>query len=136
MTQLTLFDLGAQSRTTDPPSSHEAAERVTASGRRDANARAVLALVTTHPGQTSVELWQLSAGRLERHEVSRRLADLERLGRVTRGPLRACRVRGTTMLTWHATGSTVATRGPQTGEGSVFGSASLLGDPGASGGMP
>lgn len=119
MTQTDLFDLGAQSRATDPESSHLAAARMDASGRRDAHARIVLSLVAANPGSTSVELHRLAAGRLERHEVSRRLADLERLGRVVRGPSRLCGVKGTLMLTWTM----------------VSASESILSDPGRFGGM-
>lgn len=118
MTQRFLFGFPA-ARDFDAESSHAAAERTTRSGRRDAHARIVLALVTANPGSTSVELHRLAAGRLERHEVSRRLADLERLGRVVRGPSRLCSVKGTLMLTWTA----------------VSASASILSDPGRFGGM-
>lgn len=118
MTQRFLFGFPA-ARDEDPPSSHAAADRMTKSGRRDAHARIVLALVTANPGSTSVELHRLAAGRLERHEVSRRLADLERLGRVVRGPSRLCTVKGTLMLTWDA----------------VSASECHSGDPGRSGGI-
>jgi hypothetical protein len=101
-----LFDedlpLPPAARGTDAPSSHLAAEEHTASGRRQRNMDAVLALVKAHPGSTSVELCASGGGVLERHEVSRRLSDLERLVRIARGPHRVCRVNKREMLTWFA----------------------------------
>lgn len=100
--------LPAAARATDAASSHAAAARHTASGRRGVNMLRVLALVAAAPGATSVELYEagVAAARgtlapaLDRHEVSRRLADLEDAGLVRRGAPRACRVRGSVMLTW------------------------------------
>lgn len=88
---------------TDPATSAEAEARHTASGARQAHCNRVLALVRNRPGSTSVELWQAQAwqpGCLDRHEVSRRLADLRHKGQVRQGDARECRVNGTRMVTW------------------------------------
>lgn len=106
MTDRTLFDdLPAAAATADPETSHAAADRFTASGARGANCRRVLSLVDARPGATSVELWDAQLGAadpLDRHEVSRRLADLKNAGLVRQGPARQCRVRGRgkEMVTW------------------------------------
>jgi hypothetical protein len=105
---LDLFDfLNPVAHTADPPTSAEAAARVTASGRRAAHARLVLALVRRHPGSTAVELWAAAnAGEQadlgEMQEVRRRLTDLLHAGRVRQGDARACRVRKSKMVTWSA----------------------------------
>lgn len=97
-----LPDLPQAAANADPDTSHEAAERMTVSGRRQRHAALVLDLVRRFPGSTSVELHQAQSGesRLDRHEVSRRLADLKAMGLVRQGDKRTCRIRGTNMVTW------------------------------------
>lgn len=80
----------AIARQRDPQTSHEAAEQVTSSGTRDRQAGEVLTAVHAHPGMTSRELAR-EAG-LDRYVTARRLPELERLGRVRRGPARVCAV--------------------------------------------
>ena len=91
------------SRTSDPDTSAEAAHAVTASGKRSRNAEIVLALVKQYPGCTAVELQRKPGHELDRHEVSRRLADLATRGYVYKGAQRACQVNGTQMVVWFAT---------------------------------
>lgn len=108
----TLFDylpplappIEARAAHADPATSHEAADRMTRSGRAAANAAAVLALVRANPGLTSRELSELPAcpAGIDRWECARRLPDLERHGRVRKGPARACRSSGTRAVTWWA----------------------------------
>jgi hypothetical protein len=86
-------------RTTDPDTSHQAAERTVASGRRDDHVTRVVAAIRSHPGRTSAELAQITG--LERHEAARRTADAEHAGRVRKGPARKCRVSGRAAITWH-----------------------------------
>lgn len=92
--------------TADPATSHEAAEVLTRTGRRQRHADAVLNLVKLYPGRTAVELWQfagdwdLTAELKEMQEVRRRLVDLEAAGKVRQGPARKCSVRGTRQVTW------------------------------------
>lgn len=85
----------------DPPTSQEAAERHTASGARGAHCEAVYRLVLAHAAATAVEIWAMQT-ELDRHEVSRRLSDLMRAGRVRQGPQRKCMVKGTMMVVWIA----------------------------------
>lgn len=85
----------------DPATSHESAERATRSGARRRHAEIVLQLVRHWPGLTAVEL-HARQSQLERHEVSRRLADLERAGLVHKGPPRKCVIAGTSQSTWIA----------------------------------
>lgn len=90
----------------DPATSHEAAGRLCRSGRRRRNAERVLALVRRLPGSTSVMLWHAQRDdpdAMDRHEVSRRLADLEHAALVRKCGERACAVKGTRMVGWSAT---------------------------------
>ena len=88
----------------DPPTSAAAERRVTDSGTRARHASIVLRLVRAYPGRTAVELHRLQDGDgLERHEISRRLSDLEKAGSVRKGVERPCSVNGTQMVTWLAT---------------------------------
>jgi hypothetical protein len=89
----------ALSRAADPDTSAEAARRHEASGRLSVNRAVVLAAVRAHPGLTAVELVEHCGG-LERHEVSRRLADAFNAGQVSHGEKRVCRVKGTKQMTW------------------------------------
>jgi hypothetical protein len=104
----TVPDVRATAALGDLDTSRQAAERMNASGATGRNAAVVLALVCRHPGSTSVELFEAQGfgSDLDRHEISRRLADLERAGRVHKGPVRDCRVKLTPMVTWHATEAT------------------------------
>jgi hypothetical protein len=85
-------------RTTDPESSHLAAEHVV-SGRAASQRAAVLVAVEEHPGLTSFEL--AAHCRLDRWQIARRLPEIERLTRlVRRGHKRVCSVSGMQALTW------------------------------------
>lgn len=103
----TLFDhVHPMARKSDPVTSHQAARRVRESGRASSNRDRIHACLALHgDAVTAIEL----LGRMgeddpiDRHEISRRLPELEREGRVKRGPRRLCRVRGTSMTTWLAT---------------------------------
>lgn len=88
-------------RPSDPKTSHCAAEAVTANGTRQRNLDAVLWLVRRFPEATAVELWSVQRV-LDRHEISRRLADLKNLGLVVQGTARRCEVKHTSMVTWRA----------------------------------
>lgn len=95
----------ARARAADPATSHAAAAMVEASGAANTNRRLVLRLVRDYPGLTAVEIHaaQGDRGGLDRHEVSRRLADLRDAGLVVNGPERACSIKRTRMLTWEPT---------------------------------
>ena len=71
-----------RARTTDPLSSHAAADRMEESGKMGRQLGDVLVLVRAFPGRTSKELGEL--GVLDRYTVARRLPELGRLGLVRR----------------------------------------------------
>lgn len=97
-------------RKTDPETSHQAAERVKRSGIAQAHAVIALAIAERLPGSTFHELWA-EATEAERAalgdttELMRRLGSLRNAGKVNHGPARACRVKGTQMVTWVLVGS-------------------------------
>jgi len=106
MPQLPLFDGSDQltvtplSRSTDPATSHEAAREHKESGRAAKSAAEVLDAVKRFPGLTAVELANRAG--LDRYEVSRRLADLNRKWLVQRCEERECSINGRKMMTWIA----------------------------------
>lgn len=86
-------------RRSDPPSSREAAERVTAIGSRADHLQRIVQAVKAHPGSTSAELGQYAA--IERHEAARRTADACNAGLIVRGPAKTCSVGGRSAITWY-----------------------------------
>lgn len=100
-----------RARTTDPETSHVAAERIRETGQLRESQRVVLDAVTRWPGRTAVELGQLLDG-VEcrkrarsatwwRFECSRRLPELVPV-HVRRGKPRVCSVNGNPQTTWYA----------------------------------
>lgn len=89
---------GASARSTDPASSHQAARRVTASGKADAHCQVCLEAVIAVPGRTSAEIAKATG--LERHEAARRLSDLKARGLARQGEQRPCRTNGRMAVTW------------------------------------
>lgn len=85
-------------RVTDPDTSRQAAERVTAIGSRADHLKRIVQAVRDHPGSTSAELAE-HAG-LERHEAARRTADAAQAGLIVRGPSKTCSVGGRAAITW------------------------------------
>jgi predicted HTH transcriptional regulator len=85
-------------RNTDPSTSHEAVERIEASGKRATHKESLLKAVQAVPRQTSAEYANLVG--LERHEAARRLADLKNDGLVEQVDKRVCVVRGTKAMIW------------------------------------
>jgi hypothetical protein len=85
----------------DPSTSHQAAERFTASGARANQKRAFLEWMRANPrARTSAEIAR--DGPFPRDAVARRLPDLERDGLVERLPARECAARGGQAITWRA----------------------------------
>ena len=76
-------------RSTDPETSHQAAQRMTESGKRISNQRLLWIAVTQEPGRTAAELGEVTG--LGQHEASRRLAELNGV-MVQRGEPRKCRM--------------------------------------------
>jgi hypothetical protein len=88
-------------RSTDPDTSRQAAEMVTAIGARADHVGRIIRAVRVHPGRTSAELAQLTG--LERHEAARRTADAEHQGSIHKGAPRVCSVGGRSAVTWWPT---------------------------------
>jgi len=74
------------------------------SGAAQTHRETVLSLVRNWPNHTAVELWQIERdhgdGNMDRHEVSRRLPEIERMGLIHRGEKRACSSNGNLMVVW------------------------------------
>jgi hypothetical protein len=77
-----------------------------ASGKATCNRQIVLRLLTDNPGMTAVELWRVAnttgfGSGLTRHELSRRLPELRKVGLACNGAARVCEVAGTKQMTWY-----------------------------------
>ena len=92
------FDTKHMARTTDPATSHLAAEQVTASGVAKHQRELCLAAVQLSPGQTAAEI--AASIDCERHMPSRRLPELRTARLVRNGDIRVCRITGSKSLTW------------------------------------
>lgn len=75
-------------RSSDPSSSHDAADQHTRSGKRAFQQRMTAQAVTRYPGLTSLELSKKSG--VERFLLARRLPECVTAGAVRRGPMRRC----------------------------------------------
>jgi hypothetical protein len=88
--------------------SFEAEETITRNGTRDTQAQRVLFFVRRYPGRTSAELAKVMAldwtdvTRL-RYVAARRLAELEFIGLVKKGPPKKSNGNGPRGVTWHPT---------------------------------
>lgn len=89
-------------RVMDPPSSAAAEREHTISGRRETQAARVYALVCAHPGLTAGELAAMCE--LDSVQVTRRLNDLHRLGKIVQGRQRQCQRHMRMMVTWRPEG--------------------------------
>lgn len=85
-------------RSTDPSTSHEAAIRMVASGKQRAQQARTEEAVKRYPGQSSLHLAALTG--LDRHMIARRLPELEKEGRVWRGPKAPCPSGTGSACTW------------------------------------
>jgi hypothetical protein len=85
-------------RNTDPHTSHEAAEAITASGEREQQQKRVALAVRLWPGRTSAEIAALMNE--HRQMPARRLPELETAGWVTRGKARKCTYSNRNAITW------------------------------------
>ena len=100
----------ARSRRSDPSTSREAAKTVRDRGTDLANRAKIRAALNAGPA-TAVELYfrltpgNGGPGEISRHEVSRRLPEMERDGQVVRVGKRKCRVNDTLMTVWQVTES-------------------------------
>jgi hypothetical protein len=87
-----------RSRSTDPQSSHAAAEEVKSSGRLALQQAQVLDAVRRWPGRTSRELARYIGG--DRYVVARRLPELEVALKVRKGGTRLCSMGGRPAVEW------------------------------------
>ena len=78
----TQVELPPQSRKSDPPSSRIAAEKHEDSGKAATNRVIVENYVHRWPGLTSKQLSEQDGCRLSRHEIARRLPEVERMGMI------------------------------------------------------
>lgn len=85
-------------RATDPQTSHEAADFMTASGKRAAQQELTAKAVEQYPGHTALEI--ATRFRMDRYMLGRRLSECERDGTVKRGPARMCKVSKRNAHTW------------------------------------
>jgi len=89
-------------RSTDPETSHMAAEEVTKSGKRETHIKILTDVVNDNPGMTSKEIafmLQDKYPELDRHEVARRLADAKGCS-LQQGTVRKCRLAKRMCVTW------------------------------------
>lgn len=94
MTATTGLEVVARARVKDPLSSVRAARVVSAMGVATTQASWFLEAVRDRPGLTASELAALSAGDFDRYQANRRLADLCRLGLVSKGESRISEATG------------------------------------------
>lgn len=87
-------------RTSDPPTSRAAATAHKKSGRAGTHRATILAFVRENPGRTGAEIGEGTG--LGQIESMRCLADLRHGGLVSQGKPRACRIKGSKMVTWRA----------------------------------
>lgn len=84
----------------DPETSHEAARKLSQSGRLTGQRRAVLEALRQCNGATHAELGEAMG--VHWLTPARRLPELERIGLVRRGEPRLCRVKGSRCTAWFA----------------------------------
>lgn len=87
-------------RSTDPQTSHEAAEKLVSSGALTKQMTLVLDVLRKHGPCTSAELAERSG--LDRYVVARRLPDLQKRQRATKVTARVCSVGGNKATVWKA----------------------------------
>ena len=87
------------SRNTDSESSHVAEEKITKSGKRQAQIDEILAYVTLNQGHTSGEIAAGLGGEYDNVKVSRRLSDMKGL-LLEQGDRRKCLEKDSLMVTW------------------------------------
>lgn len=98
-----LFDVPVRhrARSTDPGTSHRAAEEIRSSLGELIHTAANL--VSRYPGSTATELAQ-HGGYPDPRVINRRLSEAEKVGLIRRGEARICRVTGRRALTWTVDG--------------------------------
>lgn len=92
-------------RSTDPRTSHDAADHVTKSGKRAAQQRLAASAVDSYPSLTSMEL-SVRTG-LCRFMLARRLPECRTAGTVRMGVSRSCSITGRSAHEWHPPGTPI-----------------------------
>lgn len=90
-------------RSTDPHTSHAAADAITAGGKRHRQMLDTVQVVRAHPGLTSAELARMGLAErlgLDRYQIARRLPEAETAGHVTRGRSQRDIFTGRPGVTW------------------------------------
>ena len=87
-------------RSSDPVTSHIAAETVQRTGKRARNQGLALGLVLRYPGCTACELAAMTE-HLDRYELSLRLPELATDGVIVRGERRRSKATGNQAVTWY-----------------------------------
>ena len=87
-------------RNTDPESSKEAAREMIDSGAMASQRMQVYVALQRHNNSTARELSDASG--ITVHVIGRRLTELDRLGMVSRGPQRLCRIGNRNATEWRA----------------------------------
>ena len=90
-------------RSTDPETSHIAAEEITEEGQLVGLRRRAYELVRDNPGRIARELSAI-AGDHDARTINRRLGEIERMGLIYRGAEKRCEVTGRLCATWWAKG--------------------------------
>jgi len=89
-------------RSTDPTTSHRAAEQVTRSGRRASLNQSILAFLRASGEALTYREIAVRIGQSDAVDVMRRLNDLRQSGSVEKCGERNCSVNGNAMTTWRA----------------------------------
>ena len=92
------MQLLAVAKRNDPSTSWDAGEEFHATGRA-ARHRAIILAAVTNYGRTSAEIAK-RCPELDRHQVARRLREIEKGGDITCGEKRVCDVTGKVSVTW------------------------------------
>lgn len=88
----------ALARTTNPCTSHLAANRIETTGTAGDHRSMLLDAVRRMPGLTAAELARQVG--LDRHQAGKRLPELRTAGLIDNGPARACSVSGSRQMVW------------------------------------
>lgn len=87
----------ALARSSDPQTSHAAADQIERTSATD-HRRRLLAAVLSHPGLTCAELARQVG--LDRHQCGKRLPELRQSGLIDNGPARVCSIAGSRQMVW------------------------------------
>ncbi len=96
-------NLPPAARTTDPITSHQAANEVRRNGQAKSDADEIYRVLSVHYGMTAGEIAAKLGGNEKNWtnvRVTRRTCEMEEEGRIRRGPARECRAKWRRMISW------------------------------------